>query len=98
MRRTFASIMLLALVACSSAGVCWAEIARSAHACCGGAETMAPAKGCDSALESVAKVTVALPFGPDVLLPAASTAPVVFRVSASEPDSHGPSPPLVLRI
>jgi hypothetical protein len=98
MRRALASITLLTLLACSSAGVCWTVLVRSGHECCDTAESMAPAKGCASSLEPVGQVTFLAPSETGALTPRTFSASALLPVSPSAPELHGPAPPLVLRV
>ena len=101
MRRLAASISLVALLACSSMGTCWAMLATagSGHECCeSGASLAAPAQACASTLATVAPVDVAAPaetpLAPIELAPAAHLA----SASAFAPAFPVLAPPLILRI
>jgi hypothetical protein len=101
MRRLAATLSIVALLACSSMGTCWAMLAAagSGHDCCeSGASLAAPAKACASTLATVSPVDVAAPAEAPVALlelgPAAYTAPV----HAFAPAFPVLAPPLILRI
>ena len=98
MRRAAASFALLSLLACSSAGVCWAEVVRSAHACCESAPSVSPAKACASTVDAAAPILLAVPAEHHPAPVAAFTVTELRPVSAFAPAFHVLPPPLVLRI
>jgi hypothetical protein len=102
MRRLAAAFALVALLACSSAGTCWAMLATagSSHDCCesDGGALSAPTRPCASTLATVAQVDLVPPaIVPGVLAPAKVASPraPVSAFSAAFPVI---APPLVLRI
>jgi hypothetical protein len=103
MRRLAAAFALVALLACSSAGTCWAQLAAASegHECCppsGRSTLAAPAKACASPIAAVGPVGwVPAPFV------SATPGPLVSATWAA-PATAFPSafpvlrPPLILRI
>jgi len=98
MRRACASVGLLVLLVCSSAGICWTELVRSGHDCCDQADGMAPAKGCASTLHSSGRVTLAVPGDAITPLPLASAWFDPVHAPVLDPIPTSPRPLLVLRI
>ena len=102
MRRLAATIALVALLACSSAGTCWAQLAgaNAGHECCpkSGDTMTVPAKSCASTIAAVGQVDVVPPSASQLMPdPPAATLSAV-PISAFAPAFPVVAPPLILRI
>jgi hypothetical protein len=103
MRRLAASVALLALLVCSSAGTCWVQIAGTSagHDCCpeGSGDTMAgSAQACASTIAPVVPVDLAPPSAAATTLLASPASPLAIPIEAFAPGFPILRPPLILRI
>lgn len=99
LRGVTARLALLAIVACSSLGICWKELAPRGHDCCERQGSRdAPAPGCASPTLHASAVPLALPVAVVVSVPGLEPvlAPPVLRAVRSAPGTK--APPLILRI
>jgi hypothetical protein len=103
LRRSAAGVALASLLACSSLGLCWRQVASAwspGHDCCSKGESQAaPAKACASLVAHETVVKLAPP--PAVTLPASWSELAPLDLPCGLPPSGrsaSPPPPLVLRI
>ena len=98
--RAAAASALVAILACSSLGVCWRQFAHRSHDCCTGGGVMTErARPCAALVASETAVKVAPPAGTVITFEGPLPAPAAGTASVAPLPALLPqSPPLVLRV
>jgi hypothetical protein len=98
--RAAAASALIAILACSSLGVCWRQLARDSHDCCTDRGAMTQkARPCAAAVASETAVKVVPPAGTVITFEGPLPAPAAGTASVAPVPALLPqSPPLVLRV